>query len=165
MRPRSLYYMYCILVLQACLAKWCKIKKQKNCKTTNRLKQQVKNIKTVEPHVVESWNAESAFEISFKFNVGSNLNASKEGWLSALWRWISPPSKCYWVWIVVLGLLNRLSNSNIAWLKLKTCQNKGIFLEIDSHICGNVLIVKFLHLKTLHHWKQSQPLDHFVSFV
>ena len=54
MRPLSLCYMYCILALQACLAKGCKIKKQKNCKTTNRLKQQVKNIKTVEPHVVES---------------------------------------------------------------------------------------------------------------
>ena len=127
MRPLSLCYMYCILALQACLAKGCKIKKQKNCKTTNRLKQQAKNIKTVEPHVVELWNAESAFEISFKFNVGCNLNASKEGWLSALWRWISPPRKWYWVWIVVLGLLNRLSNSNIAWLKLKTCENKGDF--------------------------------------
>ena len=53
MRPRSLCYMYCILALQACLAKGCKIEKQKNCKTTNRLKQQAKNIKTVEPHVVE----------------------------------------------------------------------------------------------------------------
>ena len=52
MRPRSLCYMYCILALQACLAKGCKIEKQKNCKTTNRLKQQAKNIKTVEPHVV-----------------------------------------------------------------------------------------------------------------
>ena len=35
------------------------------------------------------------FHIFFGFNLGCNLNASKEGWLCALWRWISPPSKGY----------------------------------------------------------------------
>ena len=57
---------------------------------------------------------------------------------------------------MVLGLNRGLRtlidfHSNIASLKLETWENKGVYLEIDSHICENVFIAKFPHLKTLRH--------------
>ena len=48
------------------------------------------------------------------------------------------------------GDINRLSYSHLASLKLKNAKIKGIFLEIVSHICENVLVTKFPHL-TLRH--------------
>ena len=49
-------------------------------------------------------------------------------------------------------------------LELETCENKEVFQETDNHICENVLIAKFPHLKRCTTENTHNP-EHFVSFV
>ena len=49
-------------------------------------------------------------------------------------------------------------------LKLETCENKGVFQEIDNQICENVLIAKFPDLKRCITESTHSP-DHSVAFI
>ena len=132
MHPRSLCYMYCVLALKTCLAKGCKIKWQKNCKTTNRFKGQMKNNKTVLSLMQLNWETPSLLS---RFPLSLTLvviwtRVRKDGWVlcgAGCHSRVNGIGSEWWFWD-----LNRLSYSNVAWLKLLTLKLKEKYLFIHQ---------------------------------